>query len=452
MQTIPAVEKALAKSHPSFFDMSLQDMDFYLLGLKTSEEPDPSMDIDAGVNSESKLVSSSLRTAAAAKSSTAPSESPPIILQEVSQPSPDKSPITQEDIGVSPVKLNKFSSKMMSSITGVTDDSSITHDTDNNSKPMKKTAKLSTNARRPTMIKHVVRVETRWAPKDFNELRSSSDTMHRRLAPILSCFNNEHSWMMEWQVDQMDVVADLDPAKLSKFLSICVVPVAKEQCFYFSFRICATGAQFSQVMKSKVLTIAKRGEILTFDPSAVPASQGELTYVGDILLKDASVTHRGQYLQYLCHDVLPPKAPVFDIKLRHSNPTGIRITILTVRCGKSVFTKLAEHLSTALCGKGIHPEIFISRLALGANQTSKHDYQRIYKVHNEFIDDVSHLLFAASAAIDTAVTEFFSRTPRQWAKSLVSPDGVSLEADLENGGTNEGKAVLVVPSDSLTIA
>ncbi|KAI2502681.1 hypothetical protein MHU86_11806 [Fragilaria crotonensis] len=145
-------------------------------------------------------------------------------------------------------------------------------------------------------------------------------------------------------------------------------------------------------MKSKVLAIAKRGENLTFDPSAVPASQGELTYVGDILLKDASVTHRGQYLKYLCNEVLPPDAPVFDIKLRHSNPTGSRITILTVRCGKSTATQLAEHLSTALCGEGLHPEIFISRLALGAKQTSKHDYQRIYKVHNEYLDDVSHLL------------------------------------------------------------
>jgi hypothetical protein len=226
--------------------------------------------------------------------------------------------------------------------------------------------------------------------------------------------------------------------------------------FLFRFRICATGAQFRQVVTSKVLGIAKR-ENLTFDPSSIPASQGKLIYVGDILLKDASVTHRGQYLKYLQNEVLPADAPDFDIKLRHSNPTGSRITILTVRCGKSMSTKLAENLSTALCGEGIHPEIFISRLALGANQTSKHDHERIYKVHNEFLADVSHILFSASAALDTEVKEFFdsgetvSRTPRQWAKSLISPDGASLEADLENGGSNASRAVLVVPSASLTL-
>jgi hypothetical protein len=121
--------------------------------------------------------------------------------------------------------------------------------------------------------------------------------------------------------------------------------------------------------------------------------------------------------------------------------------------------KVVETLSTALCGEGFHPEIFISCLALGANQTSKLDYARIYGVHNEFLDDVSHLLLSVSASIgDTDVTEFFdsgetiSRTPRQWAKSLIYPDGMPLEVDLENGGAHDGKTVLVVPSASLVLA
>ena len=45
-----------------------------------------------------------------------------------------------------------------------------------------------------------------------------------------------------------------------------------------------------------------------FDPSFIPPpSHGELLMiVGDILHKDATVTHRGQYLQYLRKEVLPP--------------------------------------------------------------------------------------------------------------------------------------------------
>ena len=45
MQTISDVETTLAQSHPGFFDMSLQDMDLYLLGLKKSATKSTSMDI-----------------------------------------------------------------------------------------------------------------------------------------------------------------------------------------------------------------------------------------------------------------------------------------------------------------------------------------------------------------------------------------------------------------------
>lgn len=193
---------------------------------------------------------------------------------------------------------------------------------------------------------------------------------------------------------------------------------------------------------------------MTFDPSSVPIHQGELVYIGDILLKDASVTHRGNYLNYLRRELLPADTPSFDLKIRHNNPTGSRIPILTVRCGKSVSTSLAEILSSTLCGSDKASEIFISRLALGANKTSRIDHERIYSVHREFLNDVTHVVFPLSRPIDSAVTEHHdsglttTQTPRQWVKTLVSPDGSSLEVDLENG-TNDGHATLIVPSASL---
>ncbi|KAI2513931.1 hypothetical protein MHU86_315 [Fragilaria crotonensis] len=470
LQTISAVETALAQSHPGFFDMSIMDMDLYLQGLQKSDHSCTPMEVDTTNSKRDELEASSLRAAAEKQSknninayqstNVSPTALSPTQGIASALSVAHESLITQEHdqlLTFSPVKPPKLHKKKGSA--GTSPGLSTLFDDSNSTQESLPNNQLPTRAQRSsTMIKNIVRVETRWAPKDFNELRLSSQKMYRRLAPILSCFNNEHSWMMEWQTDQMDETNDIDPVQLSKYLSIRVVPVAKEQCFYFSFRINASGSQFLQVVKSKVLGIAKRGENLTFDPSSVPASQGELVYIGDILLKDASVTHRGQYLKYLRNEVLQADTPVFDVKLRHSNPTGSRINILTVRCGKSVSTKLAEILSTALCGEDIHPEIFISRLALGANQTSKRDHERIYQVHNEFLDDVSHLLFSASASIDTKFTEFFdsgetiSRTPRQWAKSLISPDGKSLEADLENGGANESRAVLVVPSVSLSFA
>ena len=85
-------------------------------------------------------------------------------------------------------------------------------------------------------------------------------------------------------------------------------------------------------------------------------------------------------------------------------------------------------------------------------------YGHIRSVIDAYLADVSHLLFSASAAIDTPVTEYLksgetvARSPRQWAKSLVFPNGESLEVDLEYGGAFESRAVLVVPSVSLRIA
>ena len=467
LQSMPEVENALAISHPGFFDMSLKDMDLYLNQsdtiaddpMDTTETAPPASSLAAAAKPNESAV------AVAMQSTPEPFLGIPDVL-----PMENSLPLTQADEnGFTPVKAPK-PVKKKGHQKRPSDDATVSLPVDiapcatplappvAQHPPTPKETTPNLNVKRPKRIKNVLRVEARWAPKDFNELRSSSKKMHLRLAPILSCFNTQYTWMMEWQTDQMDVAADIDPAQMSKYLSIRVASVAKDQCFYFSFRIHGSGPQFTQVALSKVLSTAKRGENMQFDPSFIPPSQGELTYVGDILLKDASVTHRGQYLQYLRQEVLPPETPLFDLKLRHSNPTGSNITILTVRCGKSTSTKTAEILSNALCGEGQHPEIFISRLGLGASQTSKQNHERIYTVHNEYLDDVAHLLFSASASIDTVVTEFFDsgetilRTPRQWAKSLVSPDGNSLEADLENGGAHAGRAVLVVPSASLSIA
>ena len=230
--------------------------------------------------------------------------------------------------------------------------------------------KESVNHHPPKSVDNTVRIEVRWAPKDFQELRASSEKMFSRLAPILSCFNTKYTWMIEWQTDQMEDLVDIDPTQLAKYLSIRIVPVVKERAFYLSFRICATGSQFTQVVKSDIMETAKSGEQMSFDPTLIPPQQGKLIFVGDILLKDATNTHRGNYLRYLRKEVLPTDTPAFDIKVRHKDPVGNSVKILAVRCSKVTSTKVAEILSTALCGEGKNTEIFNSRLAIGAKETS----------------------------------------------------------------------------------
>ena len=166
------------------------------------------------------------------------------------------------------------------------------------------------------------------------------------------------------------------------------------------------------------------------------------------------MTHRAQYLQYLRAEVLPPDTPAFDLKIRHKDPSGAKTQILTVRCGKQVATKVAQILSTALDGEGSTPEIFISRLALGANRIARGDHEAIYQVHHDFMSDIVYLPFPSSMPIDTAVVEYLdsgeqiTRTPRQWAKSLTLAEDEAMEVDMENG-TPDGSVVLILPSASL---
>ena len=71
--------------------------------------------------------------------------------------------------------------------------------------------------------------------------------------------------------------------------------------------------------------------------------------------------------------------------------------------------------------------------------------------------DVVYLPFLSSKHIDLPIIEHLdsgeqlTRTPRQWAKSLIDSDGQSLEVDMENG-YSEGEVVLILPSASLESA
>lgn len=97
---------------------------------------------------------------------------------------------------------------------------------------------------------------------------------------------------------------------------------------------------------------------------------------------------------------------------------------------------------------------FISRLAIGANQTSRADHLKIYQVHLDFLSNISYLPFLNTGPIDLLVTEYLDfgetryQSSRQWAESLTSDDGSSLKVDI-GYGKGDGTAVLIVPSVAL---
>ena len=450
MKIIASVEIALNATNPGYFDMSTPEMDEYLSQLtpdtmdiaeETSQPPveetsgtqpmDESLDTQPMDESEQPSLSCKKRT----DNSPSPAGTSNL-TQALDKVNPVSTPPSAEHAQSIPLVENPQQSLGPTSPPPLP----ATH-------PQKMKKPLTT----PTQIPNVLRVEVRWAPKDFDSLRKSSALMFTRFAPIISRFNTVHSWVLEWQVDQAAPETAISPVQLSKYLSIRIVTSVQQQCFYFSFRIAATGAQFLQVAKSKALRAAKQGEKLSLDPSYIPSNQGETINVCDILLEDAASAHRINYLQYLRTEVLPSDTPAFDLQIRHKDPAGLKIQVLTVKCGRRVSTQVAKILSTSLDGSGTNPEIFISRLALGANREVRGDYEKIYQVHHDYMADIVRIPFLVSRQIDTPVVDYLDsgdqiqRSPRQWAKSLVYPDGTHLEADLENG-TLGGGAVLITPS------
>ena len=261
MKVIVDVETALQLSHPGFFALSLVEMDEYILQLPA---PDSIMEIEPE-NPSAKSSTSVSSPVLTADSVT--------VVVETPHPSSQCAPLNHGDDASKPKSALKKTvlfdqtSESPTVLTGPPSPSDCVAplvsggDISSFSMPVKKQSISTKKAIKiPQKVTNSIRVEVRWAPKDFQALKASTAQMYLRLAPLLSAFNSPHSWVVEWQTDQLATSQILDPATLSKFLSIRVIPSIKQKCFFFSFRVNATGSQFTQVAQSAVLHDIKKGE------------------------------------------------------------------------------------------------------------------------------------------------------------------------------------------------
>jgi hypothetical protein len=378
LKTIASIEKALATTHPGFFDMSTKEMDMYTQALKNVSRTIPPPSQLTQAETEKLLHGVTFDTTPPPSPKTAPN-----LPQK-----PPTATVHTPELGAT-TKHTKMTSNA-SPVTMELDEPSPISNTDTTTK----SAGVVTTP--------IIRIETRWAPKDFKTLQASSDKFFERLYPILKCFQIDRiSSLMEWQTDQLVLLDSPATARntMTKCLSVRLITNSKQQCFYFSFRVQSTGSDLTHTLKSPEFQTIKKGEALTFDPSFIPVIHGELVNVGDILFKDATITHRAHYLAFLKTSVLPPDMPPIDIKVKHKDPLGTKLMLLTVRCGKSVATKVTEYLTQTLNGEGDRNEIFLSKLGLGAVQMNRSDLERIYQHHHNYIKDIHHIPFPSLATL-----------------------------------------------------
>ena len=282
------VETALATSHPGYFDMSTIDMDKYVASM--SEKAKEDMEIENSEFSTDEQTMTDADSTRMDATPVPPSGSSLAIAASIGsagdkstlpfQKSADEFPLqTQEDdfiaVPMSPTRATAIDNDEATNVSVPASTKTPASSPKKTSASSPKKTPLSSPKKTPavanpssaapttasvvlspkTLTKNSLRFEVRWAPKDFYELRDSTTKMHLRLVPIMSCFNTEKTWMMEWQTDQLAESADISPIGLSKFLSIRVLAVVKEKRFYFSFRMNATGSQFMKACQSNVRSL-----------------------------------------------------------------------------------------------------------------------------------------------------------------------------------------------------
>ena len=295
-----------------------------------------------------------------------------------------------------------------------------------------------------------IRLETRFAPKDLENVARATSEFHNRLLPVFKKF---HEYVgievMDWQTT-LPLSNSLELKDVSNILSIKTTPSRRDKAFYFSFRVRSTGAMLTKAFRSHDFMKMKKDLHINFETSNVSSKSGAVTPIGDIHCKDAMLTHRGHYHDFVKAKFLPDVDIEFDVKIRHKDPTGSKEPMIIIKCGFNHASQLAEILCKKMTGEGTTPEIFISRYGLGASKLTSSDLDRLYATHKSWKGNLEFVDFNVTRNIDAPRTEFLddgteiSRSPREWARSLSDSDGTVLGIDLDNGG-RAGKAFLQVP-------
>jgi len=232
MKKITTVETALKVSYPGYFEISVGEMDEYVRQLS----PDP-MEfeshsavyedntgdiIDVQLATQPASFSPVANVNATVHSVTSPLTTGTLNLSQVptlSLEADRRAPAYPHD---SPTKISRPAS----------DDTSVPDGVDAVKPSPRATNSPSRDSKIPSKVKNVLRVEVRWAPKDFSILKASRALLFTRFAPILSRFNTTHSWVIGWQTDEMSKTSIIEPTQVDKFLSVRFVASVKHKCFF----------------------------------------------------------------------------------------------------------------------------------------------------------------------------------------------------------------------------
>ena len=175
--------------------------------------------------------------------------------------------------------------------------------------------------------------------------------------------------------------------------------------------------------------------------SNASSTSGKLVIAGYVLYKAPMTTHRKRWLDYL-RTLLDEDTPPFDVLLHKRSPTGDKGKVLphlVIQCGEAHVHSLSEALAALLSGEKF--PLYLPRFSF-QNMIADEAYS-IFLDHDTCVKDLrSYPLSPLLRNLDRIRKEFhpdghlIERSAREWARNLQTSKGISMQADVVNGGDN----------------
>ena len=270
---------------------------------------------------------------------------------------------------------------------------------------------------------------------------------------LKSIFGDNDGCLFDWGhtgTDRFGTISQMTPQQVREFICPSITLMPDNSLVILPIRFGFNGQSPSK-WRNLVSTQTKLDEYgATVSFSNATSTSGKLVIAGYVLYKAPMTTHRVIWLEYL-RTLLDDDTPPFDVLLHKRSPTGDKGKVLphlVIQCGEAHVHSLSEALAALLNGENF--PLYLPRFSF-QNMTAEEAYS-IFLDHDTCVKDFrSHPLSPLLRNLDRVRKEFqvdgtiIERTAREWARNLKTSEGISMQADVVNGG-DDLLCYLVFPS------
>ena len=298
------------------------------------------------------------------------------------------------------------------------------------------------------------RVTVKWKPTGgLTSYASGAEKLRGEVKDLLCKILEEHDGCLyPWGTEvltQTIPTTSLTMATFDKYVapSITLLKSTSQVVFSVRFGFADNPTTWSNTDAQRLKLKELQSEVRYYNSSS---SGGKLVIAGFVMLKTPGQTSLHRYTQYLRHK-MPSNTAFFDVERYKKTPMEQPIHHLAVLCGEKDVTPVSQALSQVLTGKGT--TVFLPRYTFSAMTEAQISSQFLF--HDKWLQSLKSISLAPHIFhVDQPRIEYNNdgtttqRSTREWAGTLVLPDGSAALCDVANG-TKDKKAVLLAPAHYL---